>query len=186
MVGKIGIKMYGNIVLASTKNGFLPNAIKWFTNSRFSHSLVTMPDILNTPMCIEAAEGGVDFTRFDSGYVNNTNEGYQVWNIKINQSKKDKALVSILDDLEISYGYFQYLFFIWRRICLFFGKNIKNKNNWINEGMICSQLCVAYLKACGLKKIFKNYGKGAIAPQDLQDIFLAHPDLFEMIEQNRL
>src|ERR1035437_7311574 len=129
--------MYGYIVLAGTKTGFTPNAIKWFTGSQFSHSLVTVPDVLNTPMCIEAAETGVDFTRFDTGYGDNLDQGYEVWNIKIDQAVKDNAIVAILSDLEISYGFLQYPWFMWRRLCLFFGKDIKSHNNWNESGMIC-------------------------------------------------
>jgi hypothetical protein len=178
--------MYGNIVLASTKGQFLPNAIKWFTKSVFSHSLVTVPDVLGVPMCIEAAETGVDFTRFDTGYIDNQDQGYEVWNIKIDQEIKDNAIISILSDLEISYGFFDYPFFIWRSICLLFGKDIKSQNNWISQGMICSQLCVSYLNACELSYIFAGYGSGSVTPQDLQNIFKIHPELFEKTASVRL
>lgn len=177
---------YGHIVLASTKGQFIPSAIRWFTNSQFSHSFVTTPDILAIPMCMEAAEMGVDFTRFDEGYVNNQDQGYETWNIKVDQTIKDQAIISILSDLEIGYGFLQYPWFMWRRICFFFGKDIKNQNNWDKGGMICSQLCVAYLRACGLGYIFAGYGIGSISPQDLQNIFYAHPELFEKIESVRL
>lgn len=178
--------MYGNIVLANSKKGFVPWAIKWFTGSAFSHSFVTTPDILGVPMCIEAAEGGVDFTRFDSSYANDQNEGYEVWNIKIDQKIKDAALVSILNDLELSYGFLQYPFFVYERVCKLFGKDIKSHKNWNTSGMICSQLCVAYLKACGLEKVFVGYGDGNVVPQDLQNIFMAHSELFEKVQSVRL
>lgn len=180
--------MYGHIVLASTKTGFVPAAIKWVTNSQFSHSFVTLPNMLSVPLCVEAAEGGVDVTRFDTSYVNNLDEGYQVWNIKIDQKIKDMALVSILNDLECSYNFMEFPFFIYRKICLFFGKDVKSQNNWFvkSSSYICSQLCVAYLKACGLQKILVGYGNGAIAPADLQNIFKAHPEAFEMIQSVRL
>lgn len=174
---------YGHVVLANSKTGFVAQSIKKFTKSEFSHSLVTTPNVLNVPMCIEAAEGGVDFTRFDVSYIHNPSQGYEIWNIKIDQSIKDTAIISILSDLEIAYGFLQYPYFMWRRLCLLFGKDIKSKSNWFAQGMICSQLCVAYLNACGLGKIFIGYGKGSIAPQDLQDIFKAHPELFELIEK---
>jgi hypothetical protein len=177
--------MYGNIVLASTKSGFIPTAIKWMTNSEFCHSFITIPSILGVPMCIEAAEGGVDTTRFDTGYENNQNEGYEVWNIKIDQSIKDAAMVSILNDLEIGYGFLQFPWFIWRKINSIRGIDIKRQDNWDSNGMICSQLCVAYLKACGLN-VFDGYGQGSLAPQDLQDIFMSHPELFEKVDSVRL
>lgn len=178
--------MYGNIVLASTKGQFLPNAIKWFTKSVFSHSFVTTPDILETPMCIEACDHGVDFTRFDTGYVDNQDQGYEVWKLRISQPIKDVAIVKILDTLETGYGFLEYPWFIWRKLNLLVGRDIKHQNNWNSDGMICSQLCVAYLEACGLDYLFAAYGKGSVAPQDLQNIFKAHPDLFELIETIRL
>lgn len=178
--------MYGNIVLASTKSGFIPSAIKWFTGSQFSHSFITIPDILNTPMGVEAGGNGVDCVRFDTNYQNNTDQGYEVWSIKINPETADTAIISMLNDLEISYGYFQYFWFIWRKLNSIFGRDIKSQNNWINKGMICSQLCVAYLKVRGLTGIFEGYGEGSIEPQDLQNIFKANPDIFEKVESVRL
>lgn len=177
---------YGDVVLASTKGQIIPNAIKWFTKSQFSHSFITTPDVLSIPMCIEAAEGGVNFTEFEDSYVNNKSQGYEVWNIKISQDVKDKAIVSILKDLEIGYGFLEYPWFVWRRLCLLFGRDIKAENNWNTNGMICSQLCVAYLKACGLAYMFEGYGNGAVAPQDLQNIFKSHPELFEKTQTVRL
>ena len=75
---------------------------------------------------------------------------------------------------------------MWRRINLLFGRDIKSQNNWNTNGMICSQLCVAYLVACGLSDIFKGYGRGSVAPQDLQDIFAAHPEVFELVQSVRI
>lgn len=178
--------MYGHIVLADTKSGIIPSGIKWMTNSQFSHSFVTMPDILGVSMCMEAAEGGVDFTMFDTGYKNNLNEGYQVWNIKIDQSIKDAGIVSILADLEMGYGFLEFPWFVWRKLNMIIGRDVKAQNNWNTDGMICSQLCVGYLKACGITNIFTGYGNGSIAPHDLQTIFMAHPELFELVETVRL
>ena len=145
---------YGNIVLASSKTGFIQNAIKWFTKSVFSHSLVTMPDVLGISIGIEACEGGVDTVRFDKNYVNDPNQGYQVWNLKVSQDIKDKAIIQLLNELEVGYGFLSYVWFIWRRINFLVGRDVKASNNWHTSGMICSQLCVAYLNACGLNSIF--------------------------------
>jgi hypothetical protein len=177
---------YGNIVLASSKKGFIQNAIKAFTSSVFSHSLVTMPDVLGMPICIEACEGGVSTVRFDKNYVNDLNQGYQVWRLKISQEQKDKGIIAAVNDLETGYGFLEYPWFIWRRINLWFGKDIKSQNNWYTGGTICSELCVQYLTACGLGYIFEGYGEGSISPQDLQDVMRVHPELFELVEEVRL
>jgi hypothetical protein len=181
---------FGDIVLANTKKGFIVNAIKWFTNSVFSHSFVTMPDVLGFPMCIEACDHGVDMTRFDTGYLNNMGQGYEVWQINVDQSIKDEALKEIINDLETGYGFLEYPWFMWRHFLRFFGKDIKSQDNWNTWGMICSQLCVSYLKviltAIGREDVLAGYGNGSISPQDLQDIFKANPDLFSLIERVRL
>jgi hypothetical protein len=176
----------GNIVLATEETSFISKCIRWFTQSQFSHSFVTMPDVLSLPMCIEAVAAGVDYVRFDSEYSNNISASYQMWSIKIDQNTKDMAMQSILKDLEIEYGVLQYAYFIWRKINSLLGKDIKSQNNWFNQGMICSQLCVAYLAACGLENIFIGYGKGSISPQDLFVIFNAHPELFELVQSTRM
>src|SRR5450631_881617 len=107
---------YGNIVLATSKSSFVSKCIRWFTKSNFSHSFITMPDVLGIPMCIEASEGGVDTCRFDSNYVNNTDEAYEVWTLNLSQDIKDQALKSIVNDLETGYGFLEYPFFMWRRL----------------------------------------------------------------------
>lgn len=137
-------------------------------------------------MCMEAADGGVDMLRFDVGYVNNDNIGYEVWSISIPDELKDAALKEMLNNLEVTYGFLAYPWFIWRKICRFFGKDIKSQNNWLHQGIICSQLCTMYLKACGLSHVFSGYGDGSIAPQDLQDIFNSNPNLFQKVESVRL
>lgn len=180
-VKKINME-YGNIVLANTKKGLVQQAIKWFTKSKFCHGLITMPDILGTPMCIEAAVTGVDMTRFDLSYKNNPNKSYEIWQVNVPQEVKDLAIKALLQDLEVGYGFFQYPWFIWRRINLFFGKDIKAQNNWHQDGTICSELCVEYLKGCGLEGVLYEYGVSSITPQDLRNIFLSHPSIFTLIE----
>lgn len=177
---------YGNIVLAGSKKGFFPNAIKWFTFSKFSHSLVTMPDILDMPICIEAADNGVSTVRFDKNYINDDNQSYQIWRIKISQEQKDAGIRAVVGDLETFYGFLQYPWFIWRRICLFFGSDIKHQNNWSTTGTICSELVVQYIHACGLGHTLSEFGPGAVSPQDIQDVMKKYPDLFELIEEVRM
>lgn len=177
----------GNIVLAQSKHEFIASAIMWFSNSQFSHSLVTMPELLTYPMCIEAVSGGVDMLRFDTGYQSNSNEGYQVWSVNVPEEVKTAALQSLLNDLELGYDLISWPFFIYRKICKIFGKDVKNQNNWFNtKGFICSELVVAYLKALGLDSCLVGYGIGSIVPQDLSDIFKSLPGTFKLVETVRL
>lgn len=175
----------GYIVLVNSK-GIVPAGIKWFTNSQFSHSLVTMPDLLGFPMCIEAEEGGVDMSRFDLNYTDNTKESYQVWKINLPQATKEQALKQIINTLEVGYGYLEYIWFIWRKLNSLVGRDIKNQNNWIEQGLICSQLVVAYINACGIGSTLDGYGKGSIAPKDLYNIMVTHPETFTLIQHVRM
>src|SRR5271167_4658793 len=129
---------YGHVVLADTKSGFVPSLIKFVTDSEFSHSFVTIPDILGVPLCIEAAEVGVNTTPFNKSYAKNMNEGYEVWEVRVSKKIKDAAIKSLLNDLEIGYGFLQFPWFIWRAINRFFGRDIKKSNNWDTNGIICS------------------------------------------------
>jgi hypothetical protein len=172
---------YGYIVLSNSKKGFIPSAIKWFTGSKFSHSFVIIPSVLDVPMGIEAASSGVDAVRFDKSYENDVNQGYEIWKLNVSKDLIDNSIKNLLNDLELSYGYLQYPWFIWRRINKFFGRDIKSQNNWNVDGMICSQLCVTHLNNCLLSETMNEYGKGSISPQDLKEIFIKYPNLFELI-----
>lgn len=177
----------GDIVLASTKKGFIPNAIKFFTKSKFSHSFIIMGDLLGVTLCEEADAGGVEVCRFDLNYANNTNEGYEVWTVNLPQAVKDTAIQKIMNELEVNYGFLEYVWFIWRAINKLFGKDIKQQNNWAaNSGYICSQLVVQYLKDLGLNQVLVGYGNGSIAPEDLAVIFSAYPNCFTKKESVRM
>lgn len=173
---------YGYIVLSINKYNWLSKCIRWFTNSKYSHSFVIIPSILEVPMAIEAGATGVDAVRFDNQYIYDNTQGYEIWKINAPQHLIDESIKLLLNDLELQYGYLQYPWFIWRKLNKIFGKDIKWQDNWNKDGMICSQLCVSHLKYCGFESVFNGYGNGSVAPQDLQDIFTRYPDLFEKIE----
>ena len=177
---------YGQIVLVNTKKGFIPSAIKWFTGSKFSHSLVIMPDMFDTRLCIEAVEGGVNMVGFDTEYSKNQNVGYEVYSINVDQKSMDKALELLIKDLEIGYGFLAYPWFIYRRIGTFFGIDMKKHDNWFHSGIICSQLCTYYLQQCGLSDLFADYGDGSVSPQDLKTIIISRPDIFKLTDSVRM
>lgn len=176
--------MYGNIVLANTKSGFVPATIRFFTKSKFSHSLITAPDLIGIPMCIESASSGVDMLRFDTGYQNNSGVDYEVWEVNIPDSAKDAGLQAAINKLETKYGYLEIPWFIWRWLNGLFGKDIKNQDNWCQNGTICSQLCELNLEGGGLTGLFAGYGKGSVHPGDLRQIMTAHPEFFKLTFSN--
>ena len=175
---------YGHIVLASTKSGVVPSAIKFITKSQYSHSFITAPTIVGLPMCVEAAESGIDMIRFDDAYTQNAAENIEIWEVLISDEMKDKGLVAVFDKLETSYGFLELPWFVWRWMNRLVGRDIKSQNNWSKNGTICSQLCRIYLTATGLGSLFEGYGKGAVAPQDLSVVMNANPQLFKKVYSN--
>ena len=173
---------YGHIVLANSKTAWLAQAIKWMTKSNWSHSLLTTPPQFGREMGLEAAMNGISSVPFDLQYRNNSDSGYRVYYVMVDDSIKDAAISTCLNDLESMYGYLEYPWFIWRAINRWFGRDIKSHNNWFSQGEVCSQLCVKYLTLCKLGQLFDGYGKNTITPQDLQEIINANPKYFELIE----
>lgn len=175
---------HGQIVLACSKSGFISSAIRFFTKSKFSHSLITAPEMVGLPMCIEAAENGVSVIRFDEAYTQNTGESIEIWDVLIPNEVKDRGLVPTMDKLEKSYGFLELPWFIWRWMNGLVKRDIKAQNNWSHNGTICSQLCRVYLTNAGIGFLFEGYGKGSVAPQDISVIMNANPKFFKRIYSN--
>lgn len=174
---------YGHIVLANSKKGVVPAIIRYVTKSQYSHSLLTIPNILEVPMCVEAADSGVSMLRFDRGYTENKDQEIAIFSVNISQEDKDKAIIQCLNSLQLGYGYLELFWFIWRAFNKFIGRDIKNQDNWVANGIICSELCRMYLSYAGLGHLFKEFGNGALNAEDLRQIMLDHPDVFTEIKK---
>jgi len=130
---------------------------------------------------MEAADSGVTMLRFDKGYTENKDQDISVFEVNIPDEDKNNALVICLNSLEIRYGYLELFWFIWRAFNKFIGRDIKNQDNWVENGIICSELCRMYLTYAGLGRLFKEFGNGALNAEDLRQIMLANPTLFTKI-----
>ena len=176
---------FGHIVLANSKKGIVPAIIRFFTRSKFSHSLITTASLHGAPMCLEAAGSGVNALRFDLGYIENPTQEFIIFHVCLPDLTKDKALRSVLAQLEVQYGALELLWFMWRAINRWIGRDIKSQNNWVKSGIICSELCRMYLTECGLGELFKDFGEGSLNAEDLYQIILANPNLFQLIPNSR-
>jgi len=174
---------YGYVCFAYTKNKWYDWCIAKLSRSKWSHSFFTCPPMLGNEMAMEACDGGVDVTMFDSSYRNNATQAYEVYRLKVPQALKDASIANRMKELETSYGILEYPWFIWRYINALFGRDIKSHNNWCQNGtIVCSQFLREYIADCGLASLFVGFGKGSVAPQDIYNIVLARPDLFELVE----
>ena len=133
---------------------------------------------------MEAAGGGCSAVSFDLSYRNNPSVAYEVYRLKVDQALKDASILNRIRELEVSYGYLEYPWFVWRYLNRFVGRDIKAQNNWCQNGdEVCSQYLREYIADCNLSDLFSGFGKGSMAPQDIYDIVLARPDLFELVEK---
>lgn len=172
---------YGHVCFAYSKNEWIAKAIAWFTKSKWSHSFITAPPMLGKEMALEAASGGISPVLFDVGYRNNPNQKYEVYRFKISDEEIDLAMLKTMDMLQTPYGYLEYPWFIWRSINKWFGRDIKGKDNWSQQGTVCSGLVRLYIEATG-RDLFKEFGYDSATAQDAYEIVLSRPDLFELIE----
>lgn len=172
-----------NIVFASTAKEFMPNAIRWFTRSKWSHSLLTTPDYLKRSMCIEVAGNGISMLDFDLGYRNNPQQAYEVYEINKPINDKSRVVRELLDYLEKPYAYLSYAWFIWRFFLRLFKKDIKSQDNWYSNSFVCSGLLREYLGLCGLGYLTSEYGKGSFSTQDLYEVVISNPEMFKLVEK---
>jgi hypothetical protein len=174
---------YGYVCFAYTKNKWYDWCIAKLTRSQWSHAFITCPPMLNNEMAMEATRDGVTMCSFDERYRQDPSQIYQVFRFKIDQVAKNASIQNRIKELETLYGYLEYPWFAWRYLNSAFGRDIKSQNNWCQNGTeVCSQFVIEYISDCGCASLFNSFGKGSAAPQDVYEIVLAHPELFELIE----
>lgn len=173
---------YGYVCFAYTKTEWLAKAIAWFTKSQWSHTFLTVPQILGQQMVMEAGGGGVEMATFDQNYRTSPNQKYEVYRVNLPQETIDKAITVCLYELEIPYGYLEYPWFIWRFINKWLGRDIKSQDNWSTDKKVCAGLVDIYMDALGLQDLSKDFGNNSITAQDIYEIVKANPQLFTLIE----
>jgi hypothetical protein len=175
---------YGYVCFAYTKNKWYDWCISKLTGSKWSHSFFTCPPMLGKEMLMEACGGGVSVSSFDIGYRNNVNQAYEVYQLKIDRATIDSSIKNQIKELEDSYAFLAYPWFMWRYLNRFLGRDIKAKDNWYQSQTtrICSQFLREFIEGCGFKSLFDGYGLGSASPQDIYTLVLSRPDLFELIE----
>lgn len=173
---------YGHVVISNTKKGLIQSLIRFFTQSKFSHSFFTTPPVCGKEMAIEAGGSGVAAIAFDTHYRKNPKVAYRVYRFLASSELKDKAIGAALEELQLGYGYLEILWFAWRGLNKYFGRDIKHQRNWSQAGIICSELTASYIEGSGCPGLFAAYGTGSINAQDILEICEANKSLFELIE----
>lgn len=178
----------GSIGFSNNKTSFIGKLIRLFTNSGITHSfIITFPR--GNDVWFEEASNVVAEGKFENNYVNDPNTSYWVYKIKdglVPEATTDTALQYCLDNyLGVEYGFFQLLWFPYRWLMSKFGKDIRKQKNWMSDGVICSELVYDYLTQLGpqFADLVKDFNSDTIQAQDILDIVIAHPELFELVDQ---
>lgn len=174
---------YGYVCFAYSKNEWIAKAIALCTKSKWSHTFVTVPPCLGKEMVMEAASGGTEMVLFDIAYRNNADQKYEVYRVKISKESIDQSILKCIENLEMPYGYLEYPWFVWRAINSWFGRDIKNQDNWHTKYEVCSGVTNNYIVNLSLGSLFNGFGNNSVNAQDIYEIVLAHPELFELIEK---
>jgi hypothetical protein len=173
---------YGYVCVSNSKKAFVGRIIKFVTRSNFSHSFITVPDMLGERMVMEAAANGVSVVPFNKAYRVDPDEGYRIYRFKADPAAKDAAILTIAQSLETGYGFLELPWFIWRAVNRLFGRDIRGQNNWSDAGTICSELAAQYISMSGFSHLFEDFGRCSVNAQDIFEICKANPELFELIE----
>lgn len=173
---------YGYIGFSFSKNIWYDKIIAKVTKSKWSHSFITIPSILGREMVMESVANGVCMIPFDFAYRDNPHQDYRVYRFKIHKDNIDTSISLCMNQLETAYGWLEYPWFLWRAICAVFGKDIKAQNNWSPQGTVCSGLVRFFIENAGCD-LFREFGIDSANAQDIYEVVLTHPELFELIEE---
>lgn len=173
---------HGMIGFGGKRSGFYPNAVRFFTKSKWSHCFVVIPQVLGELSVIEA-DLKVQIVPFQKEYVEKNADYYEVWEpIYATDSDVYRATTDIfIKNAGEIYGFLQIPWFAWRAFMRIFG--VKLRRNWFKDGEICSELLWSYLMELGPKyrNAFSILTEDECSPEDIYEIVLSRPDLFQFV-----
>ena len=174
----------GNIVFSGKRvSNWFSNGVKSITNSKWSHSFFLLGEVMGQMAAIEA-ELDISVVPWQREYVDKNEDYYEVYRLlKASPEDQDRAAkYCYYNYAEEAYGFFAIPWFVYRiYMKKWFG--IKVTNNWSKSGMFCSGLTYNYLDQVGneYKDVLNDFDQYSLCPQDLYDIILKRPDLFEFV-----
>lgn len=172
----------GDVGFGGKRSGFYPNAVRWFTRSRWSHCFVVTPPFLGEISVIET-DLKVQLVSFQKEYVEKNADYYEIWRpIAATEEQIYEACRKVyLIQAGSIYGFLQIPWFALRAMCGWIG--ITLRRNPFPDGEICSELLWEYLVALGdnYREAFSFYTENECSPEDLYAIAKGRPDLFEFV-----
>lgn len=182
----------GMVGFSNNRISLLGKLIRFFTDSRISHTFITTFE-QNGEVMIEEASTVVWEGTFRQSYRESEDSDYYLFKIKdgfVTQAEMDASLKYCHDNfLGDTYGKLQLLYFPYRWFMeTFFNKDVRHEKNWFTVGVICSELVYWYLYNLGprFQGMLESYNPDTIQAQDIFLIVQTNPDVFEFVEKKIL
>ncbi len=176
----------GCVGLSAKRTGFYPKAVRFFTQSNYSHVFVIAHDYYNKQQVFEVnLEAGL--RGFESEYIQKNNDSYEIYKpIKATDKEIYKAVSETFHYCNgVTYGFLQIPWFAFRAIFRVFG--IELHRNWFPWGGICSEMPLIYLKLINKEyaQAFAHLTENECSPQDIAAVVESRTDLFQFITERK-
>lgn len=170
------------------KWSFYSRGVMWFTKSRWSHCFFLLGDVCGHLSVLES-ELNVQTVPFEREYIQKQVDYYEIY--RLTAASQEDLQRAAKESYHLMsgqmYGFLQIPWFMYRAAMKrWFG--LDRHKNWSTGGVICSELLYNYIYAVGgeYRELLKDFGPDNVSPQDLYDIALARPDLFQFITKREI
>lgn len=165
------------------KSNWYSNAVKAITRSKWSHAFLLMGNACNELSVLES-QLNILCVPWIREYVKRDNDYYEVFK-PIKASQEDIKRATHYCYYEYSgevYGFLEIPWFVYRIYAKRWFGYIAKKN-WSSDGIFCSELVFEYLYQLDgeYRELLKDFTPDTASPQDLYELVLSRPDLFEFI-----
>lgn len=156
-------------------NIWIQKAIRFFIDSKFSHSFVIVNGPLGYMSAFETTETLVCLTPFDR--KEDENNWVELWDVVADSNVKYAALKSSYWRFSGKwYGYLSYSWFMYRYVARKFKHEPTKMWEWCNSGVTCTELTCQYVSTL-FPNLFKN-DLNTYSPSELRKIMVDNPDKF--------
>lgn len=174
----------GDIIIMNNKaKGFYRWAIRLVTGKPYTHTAVGIGDIAGINSIFEAdlcmATTPTDKT------INDPLIDYEIYYVNVPETFKAQMVSELYKAYAGDvYGFLQLPWYLYRRIALWFGVDIKGHRNWFTGGEVCSEMEFYYLMSISnffpkLKTVLDTYTSDTASPGDIADIIhMFEPEIF--------
>ena len=174
----------GDIAFSGKRaSNWYSNGVKSITKSKWSHSFLLMGDACGELSVLEA-ELSISAVPWQREYVEKDADYYESYRpTSASQEDIDRATKYCYYNYSgEAYGFLEIPWFIYRiYMQRWFGYT--PKKNWSSDGIFCSELVFDYLYQLGgeYRDLLKDFTPDTASPQDLYNLVLSRPDLFQFI-----